>query len=259
MQKQEVYANAPVVLTAFEVRHTIAPKITPQSERKIKDILGDSVPLRGQIQSPFLLGSDPEVAPRFMSRDRTIAVTFRTGSLMVETTKYKGWESFLSVIKQALSALEVIDQVDGISRVGLRYIDEIRVPESTDSDTINWAKWIDISLLGPARAGLDAGLSPNTVQGLAAFTFDSDKKLNVRFGNLEGYAVETFGDLKRSTPPFGSYFLLDIDSFWEPSGDIEKYSSADLLKITDILHSPIGTVFEALITEDLRKEVLRNG
>ncbi|BCI91734.1 hypothetical protein NIIDMKKI_69400 [Mycobacterium kansasii] len=52
-------------------------------------------------------------------------------------------------------------------RVGLRYIDEVRVPEPI-TDVRAWAKWIDDGIIRPLTIGPD-DVAVRNVQGLVTF------------------------------------------------------------------------------------------
>lgn len=80
----------------------------------------------------------------------------------------------------------------------------------------------------------------------------------LRYGPREGFAVEPGGDLKRSTPTPGPFFLMDIDSFWAPSEGVPEFAVTALLATCDELHAPVRTWFERLVTDRLRAEVFRH-
>jgi len=73
----------------------------------------------------------------------------------------------------------------------------------------------------------------------------------------DGYAVDPGGELKRSAPVPGAFFLLDIDSYWTPSEGIPEFDVGQLLTTSEDLHAPVRRLFESLITDELREEVLR--
>ena len=79
----------------------------------------------------------------------------------------------------------------------------------------------------------------------------------LRYGAWEGFAVDPGGDLKRSSATPGPFFLMDIDSFWIPIGGVPEFDVKALLTICDELHTPVGRLFERLITDRLREEILR--
>jgi len=53
-------------------------------------------------------------------------------------------------------------------------------------------------------------------------------------------------------------FRLDIDSYWQPSVEVPEFDRDLILDLADTLHKPVREVFERLITDRLREEVLRN-
>lgn len=264
MDDREVYPNAPVVLVALEVRHPTAGPLTYAQRLKIKQRLGKQLPIlkSGQLtmlQATVGATTVPEVSteefPKYFSRDNTIAVSIRSEAIIVETTRYVRWEHLRELTGKVLAARQEIDGVDGVERVGLRYIDEIRVPDDTGED---WASWVDSTLLGPAPVGEPLGLRAAQWHGITVFESGPDRAVALRYGPREGYAVDPGGDLKRPAPAPGAFFLMDIDSFWTPSDGVPELDIEMLLTTCDELHAPVRSLFERLITDRLRKEVLRH-
>lgn len=68
----------------------------------------------------------------------------------------------------------------------------------------------------------------------------------------------TDGELIPKQSSKGPFFLIDIDSFWEPTQGVPGYDSDDLLSICNRVHEPVRGMFEALVTDRLRSEILRN-
>lgn len=262
MMDREVYPSAPVVLVALEVRHPPADTMSAAAIARAKKILGGVTPLQEpQTISGFTItpaGPAPqptETAQRFSSRDRSTAVTFRSGAVGVETTHYGRYEDLRKVVELALRAREAAGPVDGVLRVGLRYIDEIRAP--AENGPLGWSEWVDQSLLGPAPLAAAHGLNASQWQGLVVFRGANDAQLLLRYGPGEGYAVDPGGELRRPAPAPGPFFLMDIDNFWVPEA-VPDFNVAALLQRCDDLHRPVRALFESLITEKLRKEVLRH-
>jgi uncharacterized protein (TIGR04255 family) len=96
------------------------------------------------------------------------AVTFRRDAIAVETTRYVQYERFRDVAALAIGARQAVDPVDGVDRLGLRYIDEIRVPDIGVAP-VGWEPWVDASLLGPAAAGAKLGVAAAQLQGAVLF------------------------------------------------------------------------------------------
>ena len=261
----EIYPNAPVVLVAAEIKHPTAAEFGTKALGAAKRSLAAVCPLYkpGTFTTmTAVAGSPPDVTtvevPRFTSRDRTLSVSFRRDALVVESTAHERFEQLRAVLGAAVEARQAVHPVNGIERMGLRYIDEIRVPDANGAD-VPWASWVDDRLLGPALAGVGLGLKPTGWLGLVEFAKSPEHTIALRYGAREGYAVDPAGDLRRRTPRPGPFFLLDIDSFWQPAGEVPTVELGSVLELADQLHAPIREMFEALITDRLRNEVLRRG
>ncbi len=261
--EREVYPNAPVVLVAMEARHPDAALLSPGEQSEMKRLLASSFPLPQPLQNTTITatpGAPPsianEAAPRFATRDQTTAVTFGAQAVVVETTKHQTFEHLCELVRVSAEARQKIAPVDGLMRLGLRYVDEIRVPDICGGP-IGWGDWVDVSLLGPAPVGAQLGLVPEQWQGATVFGRGGGRQMIVRYGPREGFAVMPGGPLQRSTPPPGAFFLLDIDSFWVATGEVPEFSAASIVELCADLHEPVSRLFESLITDKLRREVLR--
>jgi len=113
---------------------------------------------------------------RITVRDRTQVVTLRPDSLTIEATRYDGYDVFRELLYRAFAAVEELLEPDGISRLGLRCIDEISVP-SGDEPT-NWADWVHGSLLPPATESL----TPATWTGAVQHDAGPQRRLVLRYG-----------------------------------------------------------------------------
>jgi len=108
-----------------------------------------------------------EEFPRYLSRDSTLIISMRSTSMTVESTLYKGWDHFRSVIRMALDARHHVSPVDGVERVGIRYVNEIRAPKDVGVD---WTEWTQASLQAPKveeEHPIDLPLA--LLQGLAVY------------------------------------------------------------------------------------------
>lgn len=259
------YPNAPVVLVATEAR--LNHSDTDWASR-IGPTAGGALAAFCPVYQPATLttlvaepGLEPQVSnsevPRWLSRDRTVAVSFRDDSVVVETTDHRGYDSLRSIMDAALDARIEAGPVEGITRLGLRYIDEIRVPEAADGEQ-GWEGWLNPELTAPGLAGSSLGLTATSWQGLVSFNVSSEQQLVLRYGPRDGYAVDPVGDLKRAAPSPGLFFLLDIDSFWLPEGVPPQPDRVALIDRLDGLHQPIRALFESLITDRLRNEVFQH-
>lgn len=270
MTERQTYLNAPIVLMAFEVRHPTTEQLNSRQIAQFSTRVRDRLPLPGEVSTAsisFQLASNGESskapvvrqAPRWTSRDKRTALTVNQDALVLETTRYTNYNEIRELLQVALQARAEIAAPAGVERVGLRYIDEIRVPAEDGDSSPAWREWLDESLLGPARVADTLGLVPAQHQGLAVFSTRSDQALVLRYGVQTDYAVASTPQLRRPLPPPGPLFKLDIDSFWQAGETVPEFSVDTVLRLSDELHAPVRGVFESVITDRLREEVLRRG
>lgn len=265
MNETVVYQNAPVVLVALEVRHPTADPLTSAESRAIKKHLMDVLPVERagqQFTMQVIPGASGQMAttetfPRFMNRKMTLAVSIKKEAIVVEASDYPGWIEFRELVERVLEARQEVAPIVGADRIGLRYIDEIRIPGSVEVD---WSQWIVPTLLAP-KMPEEVELPVSQWQGLTIYGDQPGNMLVFRYGAREGFAVDPSSDLRRvQAADGGSFFLMDIDSFWTPDGPVPEYDRDDLMSTCDVLHHPVRMLFESMITQKLREEVFqRNG
>jgi uncharacterized protein (TIGR04255 family) len=267
----EVYPNAPLAFVTVEVRF---PGETSQGvaavvQRAFRDVLGEEWVIEQLTQQELTfginIGSSPSQTmravniPRFTVRDRTSAVVLTSNSVTIETTRYPGWPEFHLVLERVLRATADLVEPDGVARVGMRFVDEIRLPDSGER-VEDWADWLAPDVLAPALTAMArAGCPPSTWTGVAQYSIGDGKQLVLRYGPQHGYVVNPVGPLRRpDPPPPGPLFLLDFDSFWEPA-TIPLFGVDDLLATCDALRVPTRSLFDQLVTAKLVDEVFRKG
>lgn len=268
--EEEIYPNAPIVLMVAEIKHTAHGPLDKKQSRIISEAVKETLPIRTEDVEQNLSFSaapdgsmpQPQVsqtkALRWSSRDKRTVVTVRPDSISVETTKYRRYEDVRLLLEKSLTALADAIVPDGVTRIGLRYIDEIRVPSNDDSGIPRWDEWVDGSLLGPHDIEIGQGLLPVRNEGASAFSGGDSTRLVLRYGAQDTYVVGSTPQLRRPLPAPGPLFKLDIDSYWQPE-DIPAFAPARILAMADKLHGPVRSIFEGLITDKLRNEVLRRG
>jgi uncharacterized protein (TIGR04255 family) len=265
MPSREVYPNAPLRLVTAEFRFPLSPTLAGGDLLSaLSKVFSDVLPIIEPVPQGLQMTLGAEAQPpkmtvggfRLLSRDRTAAVTVTASRLAVETTVYEHWETFRQSIGTALRAIgEELYAIVGLDRVGLRYINEIRVPGNGTS-VERWMPYVSEDLLAVAR--LAGGHEIKTVQSALHLVTGDKEELLLRCGALEGHAVDNSGPLRLPSPPEdGPFFLLDIDSFWTRLGVLDEFDTATALVIADRLHDPVDGLFEGAITERLRDEVLR--
>jgi len=206
----------------------------------VVDLAGGS----GHMETQLLL--------RYSSRDRTASVAVAPDAVIIETTRYLGFDWYLDLISGPIGVVADTLQPDGITGMGHRFIDEVRVPDATEA--IDWSHWIDGSLLTPSQVPEDAGLSaPDAWQGVMNYRTSSESTLTLRYGPMDGVAVPASGSIRRDgPPPSGPFFLLDWDSRRAPEVAPEL-TVDEVLSQCETLYRPVRAMFHHLTTDHLRE------
>lgn len=254
MNSGEIFPNAPLALVAAEVRYPAVAEgaLGMAIHRRIRDALGADWVIHNDTTQTFEAGvgaAGPqaslrsETVGRITSRKRTRIITARPENFTVEVVDYVRFADFRDLLERASAAVESVLRPDGISRVGLRYIDEITVPESRPQ----WSRWLDSSLMAPA---LPPELTPAEWTGAVQYQVAPDQSLVFRYGPSAGPIVSPAGPLRRPRVPDGPIFMLDFDSSWQPS-DIPAFTADRIIEATDRLRSPLRALFDSLLKPSL--------
>lgn len=263
---REVYAEAPLALVALEIKFPSEASVKEfgtTSQKAFRDRLnavGEWVIESSQLQQVEVsFGATAAQTirsvnvPRLLTRNRATAVSFPPGAVTIETTTYDGYQQFRELVKTVLDAIEELLLPESVARVGLRYIDEIRVPDDVALNPQRWADWLHGSLLPPSLPSELPGAPSIAVWTSAAqYQMGLGRSLVVRYGPQIGPVVTPAMPLRRPTnPPSGPVFVLDFDSSWQPDM-FPTFSPAELITTCDLLHVPASATFESFITDKLR-------
>jgi len=142
---------------------------------------------------------------------------------------YDGWDQFRPRIETALQAYTEVAEPSGVSRVGVRYINKIVLPE----------KEID---LGTYFRCVPSPLPelPSKVTGFMSrmeFLYDDAVKLLLTQASIDALESQ-------------SAFLLDLDLIWKSA---EAKGLNAIMAIVDDLHEREVVAFEAIITDAARE------
>ncbi|TVR63977.1 MAG: TIGR04255 family protein [Candidatus Competibacteraceae bacterium] len=142
---------------------------------------------------------------------------------------YEGWTRFRQRIDTALQAYAEVAEPGGVSRVGVRYINKIVLPEQA----VELKTWFRCG--PPAVPEL-----PGNMAGFMSrveFLYPDAVKLLLTQASIDA-------------PEEPAAFLLDLDVLWE-SG--EARSPDAIMTVVDDLHARVGGAFEAIITDATRE------
>jgi uncharacterized protein (TIGR04255 family) len=252
---------SPLELVAAEVRYPVTPSLLrPDVMEKLLHTLEDRLPYfdeeePGQNASRagipgFSVGKDTRVY-RLYDRSYTTSMSITPAAVTFETTQYEGFESLASLVVDATKAVASLSHIRFVRRVGLRYLNEIRVPVPI-TDARDWGVWVDPGLLAPIL--LHGDYPSETYEGAINYRVADSRYLQFRFAALEKGSVVREGTLQRKpVPKSGPLFVIDIDSYCLPPRDRSPTLTSDALAaVLSELHRPIKSAFDAAITQKLR-------
>jgi len=256
---REVYARPPLRLVIADLRYPFAPRLGSQEVlQNLTTLLRPIFPIPEAAGVQILMsvggGGSTQTATqgapnRFFSRERTTSVTVSPTNMAVETSDYGEYQKFRPVLRTCLETLASVDNLVGVERLGLRYINEIRVPGL--SHPREWVEYLAPQYVKTLDVLADKpiALSQSVVQSEPV----DEISTVVRFGALRGQVVASVGPLRVAEVPANSpFFLLDFDNSWTSGDAFNEYSVDFVLDLADRLHAPIDDLFEGALTDPLR-------
>jgi uncharacterized protein (TIGR04255 family) len=259
---REVFPNAPLALVTTEIRFTDSPRLRQQETLDAVAIaLEERFPLgMPQTNVTFNVGNlGPGVLPQVEQQHRVVltntarteSVTIAPSSFIYETTAYREFDDFRMGVIAVCEALIGANVRPALVRVGLRYIDEVRVPEPI-TDVRAWGKWIDDSVIGPLTIGPD-NVAARNAQGLVTFDLGDGKGLNFQYAALNQPPIVQPQFLHRQQFESGPFFVLDFDGYRDFSGqDAVRLDADEVINVLTAVHDPAAAAFQRAITEDAR-------
>jgi uncharacterized protein (TIGR04255 family) len=216
------------------------------------------IPDTEQVQTLTVIGGkdggvESERRFRFLNRERTASAVVARNATTVETTDYSEFDDFRSLVLTVADAVATTTSLVGIERIGLRYIDEIRVPEEIP-DTSGWRGWISDDVVGVV--GMADGFNTSALQTVLRLVGEDSTGVVLRYAAMIGDGVVGDGPLRRrATASAGPFFVIDTDSFRTSAGPaMEDFEHDRIAGIFDVIHEPVGTLFHRAITDRLREE-----
>jgi len=258
---REVFSNAPLALVVAEVRFTDSPRLRQQETLDAMAIaLEERFPYsKPHVHFNIIEPSGPDVPPQVEQQQRVVltntasteSLTITPSALTYETTAYREFDDLCSGVTAACDALIGAKVRPALLRVGLRYINEIRIPEPI-TDVREWSKWIDSSILGPSAIG-SHDVAVRTAQGIVAFDLGDGNGLNFQYAALNQNPIVQPQLLKRKSFQPGPFFVLDFDGYHEfDAQDAVPLLAEEAAKVLTAVHDPAGEAFQRVITEDAR-------
>lgn len=255
---REVFAEAPLALVAAEIRFTDAARLRQQQTKdEVTIALERRFPFAEPLQQTDvnLTPVGPQIQERvglvLKNASSTETLTIMSESLTYETTAYTSFDDLLDAVCGACDTLVAANVRPALRRVGLRYVDEVRVPQPI-TDIRQWGKWIDRQLIGQLVVVPDE-VPATMTQSVSTFDLGDGRGLNFRCAALNQGPVVVPQFLKRAPIESGPFFVLDVDGFQDFTGGEAVPLSAEVVRETlAAVHVPCGTAFQRSITDTAR-------
>ena len=225
--KYEIYQNAPLVETVFEIRFPGEPSIECNRDKfyeKIRSVY--SKIFVSSLQGGAIAAQPPY---RFEREDGTSGVIMSINKISFYCKKYEGFKSFKKETMKIFSIFREIFKVEKLKRTGLRYVNII--PFTREKNVIPIKNYLNIQI--------DLTKSIPT----------DFKNFNMIFvSQTEGGSITTHIEPVISEVQTGEAIMLDFDYAKESDldfGSIEEYLEES--------HKHTKDLFDGLITDDYRK------
>ncbi|MBX7237690.1 MAG: TIGR04255 family protein [Caldilineales bacterium] len=237
------YQNSPIVEAVCEFRFAPGQPWDWTVPGLVYDRLKDEFPKKRQQNALQLQlrAEDQEIAQsikggvalmQFLRADESALIQVGPDLLTVNHAQpYSNWQTFRGMIERALDTYQNIVKPQGITRIGLRYINRIEIPEHQVT--------IEDYLLATPRA-------PQTIsQIFAAWA----QRIEMPLPQVNGILVLQSGSLPDPQQK-KVIFLLDLDLFTAPSSEHLPINLAS--DWIERAHTEIEQAFEACITDKTR-------
>lgn len=179
----------------------------------------------------------------FQDKDGTVGVVLTPTSVAVQTNKYSRFEDFEEIVATTLLVVNRVVNIALAERVGLRYVDLVRLVENE-----KWSDYLQPGLLGiaPETVGVRTWMSRYESLGTTELG-----KLAVRCSRSEQILpLDLFPTTLNYTTalrPGEIATLLDFDHFVEKSSDFDTRSIGALI---GELHDTVDIAFRKSVTAD---------
>jgi len=233
-------SRSPLVLVAAQINfEEVGRDVSHQQARTFQRCLSDpwtrlqaAPQIRTTLTTEGVINEPKRQAYRLQSSDENWSLVLNPDSVILETRSYLGWEDLSAKMDAIAAALtEVLDPAQ-LLRLGLRYIDQVPLPEGRQT----WEGLIPTSLLS---ISLDPRFGPAVLGSDQRHLLQVDE--NVKCMLRHGLLADELG-----RP--GGVYLLDFDVFDDAP---HAFQTSDLISTATALHNYAGSLFMLSITSNL--------
>lgn len=184
------------------------------------------------------------VETSFWSEDKTSRAALCSEYVFVEERRYAGYEPLRDTFLDVLDAAAAQHPGMRLRRLGMRYINEIKLPEADAGPGLGadfWEKYINPLLLGGLRFAANDGALARHICS-TELNYGTDRA-TIRYGIFNG---------EYPKPNRRREFILDVDTYCQT--ELAPGAAAEKL---DDYHKAALSVFEAAVTDGLRQRMGR--
>lgn len=261
----EVYQNPPLAMVVAEVRFTYSPDLdSPTARVSALGELRKRLPALQPKTTTIIEAASPDapanqrsfevLEARSTDEQTTVAIGAEMVAVAMSGQAYTKFETSLRpLLEEVLRGITATAPELLVVRAGLRYLDEIKVPNPPD-DVSDWGEWIDPEFLRGSNLVAGIGGHANAMRSVYQFEMSEGYQVMASWGTFFGTGVvdPTHPFFNREAHP-QHMFVLDIDSSWTPGAARMASLQPDaMLTIYDRLHIPTYEIFEAIQTDAAR-------
>jgi len=232
--KRVLFGKAPLRLVVGQVRFPLLfrfnekPFLAP-----FQEAIQPSYPRAVQEQQAAVkfsgggIESKAEALWRFTDREGSWSVVLGEAALTLETRRYMSIDDFIERFGKLLQAAVEHLRIEDRSRLGLRFINEMRSASATSLS--DWS-----ALLNPQFVGF--GGAPKLLDGTVAHAFSEIQSqrdngmLVIRHGLLTGTTVQPQPRVDDGNGAQGSFYLLDLDYFDGTETELDIAKTLDQMR-----------------------------
>lgn len=259
-QPRIVFEHTPLALAICQIRFPAMLNVTnPATVAAFQAVIEDDYPMATPVaqfgvavslQAGQLAGmqsQQPAVVWRFSDTNDDWTLVLGTDFVSLETRDYESFEDFLERLGRILDALTSAVQPRFYTRIGLRYINELR-PGHQD-----WATVVRHELLGPMVIPELADRHLRWAQQIL-LEGPNGEKLHIQQGVIpSGTTVQPRSN--EEEPGEEPFYLLDLDAYQEFSRPLPKMSTSGIAEHVRAAHETISEFFRWAITESFAESL----
>ncbi|MET7944395.1 TIGR04255 family protein [Streptomyces sp. NPDC005302] len=239
----ERLSRSPLILVAIQITFEDLGDIARSDARAIQNVMGRtkwpglfSNPIFSGVLSATGINQQPSRQGWRLtsSSDAVSAASIAPDSATIETRAYPGWATYSGHFSSLVDALADTLGPQQHLRLGLRYINQVALPEWA----ADWRELIPSTFLGPL---LDPTLGPGVTATEQRIVIDVDDEAHC----LLRHGVFADGEGK-------SQYLLDYDVYGESQDTFEPQK---IKAEAERLHDAVSGLFRATITDKLHQHL----